>query len=96
MFTKYNDRGLLGAFIACRVEAMLRTFRAGETERWAPDTPIISTFITLERLPNNAIALSHPQYTEELEKICIIDHVADGKSTARRSCAPLYERRWAL
>ena len=93
-FTKYNGHGQLQALIICHVddilftgneeslratEDVLRTFRAGETEKLTEKTPIVFTGLLVERLNNGAISLSQSQYASELKKMDPDLYIKQGK-----------------
>ena len=100
MFTKYDCRGSLSAFVVCRVgdilftgtdvelgnvEKALRTFRAGKTAHLALGTPIVYTGLLLELFSDGALTLSQTQYDLDPKKISIEDHISRGEIVCRRA-----------
>ena len=94
MFAKYDCRGNLSAYLVCRVddilftgtdseltnvENALRTFRAGDTERLNPETPIVFNGPLIGKFLGGAITLSQTQYARDLRKINLDKHAAHGK-----------------
>ena len=94
MFTKYDSRGYLTAYLVCHVgdilfkgkdselpnvENALRTFRAGDAEHLAPENPIVFTCLCIEKCLGGAITLSQTQYAQDLKKINMGEHRFQGK-----------------
>ena len=94
MCAKHGRRGALAAYVVCRVGDILltgaeaelaasknafRTFRAIDTARLTPATPIAFAGLLLERTLNQSISLSLTQYAHDLRKIDIIDHLERGQ-----------------
>ena len=93
-YTRYNELGHLTALIICHVgdilftgtaesldltESALRTFRAGETEKLTPKTPIVFTGLLLEKTITGEISLSQTQYAADLKKMDSSLYVSNGK-----------------